>query len=265
MKKIALITAAALALSSCQTTDGGRSAAIMGGAALGGLLGNQFGSGSGRLLATAVGALAGGFLADKVFQSLTEVDKAELSKRTTQVAESSKPNEVITWKAPESGETIRVTAGEIRSVDQTVKLKRISQVEPIPTGAKLQTRVYLAKESIRLRSTPAIEPSNVIGGFKQGDLIQVIAQLPEAKWSAVGQNGTLVGYVASEYLDPNLVKPASKTAKPSLQNGVDLDQVAATESSVSLKTECRTMTYDLDKGSKQANACKQPDGSWSLS
>jgi uncharacterized protein YcfJ len=57
MHKIALVFAAALTLSACQTTNE-QNGAVLGGVA-GGLLGNTIGKGSGKAIATGAGALIG--------------------------------------------------------------------------------------------------------------------------------------------------------------------------------------------------------------
>src|ERR1700732_3821303 len=98
MRKILAVAALSLGLAACQhpgpygtgpgpgdigmnKTTGG----ALVGAAAGGLLGNQFGSGSGKGAMTALGVIAGGLLGSQVGKSLDQADIA-YANRTTQTA-----------------------------------------------------------------------------------------------------------------------------------------------------------------------------------
>ncbi len=78
------------------------------GAALGGLLGSQFGSGSGQLAATAAGAVIGGLLGSEVGRSLDDVDRMRAEQAQYQAA-SAPIGETIVWSNPDSGNSGTIT------------------------------------------------------------------------------------------------------------------------------------------------------------
>ena len=77
---------------------------LVGGVA-GGLLGNQFGHGGGRIAATAVGALAGAYIGNAVGRSMDETDKLKMS----QALENNRVQQSTSWKNPDSGASYTVT------------------------------------------------------------------------------------------------------------------------------------------------------------
>ncbi len=74
----------------------------LGGAALGGLLGSQFGSGRGKLVTTAVGVLIGALAGSEVGKSLDRADKA-YADRAVSRAHAAPIGETIKWNNPKSG------------------------------------------------------------------------------------------------------------------------------------------------------------------
>lgn len=87
MKQI-IVLVVALSLAACATDPGTREqekqgAAAVAGAVIGGLVGNQFGGGTGRALMTAAGAVAGGFLGNHIFKKTA---KSEYEKDAAQRA-----------------------------------------------------------------------------------------------------------------------------------------------------------------------------------
>ena len=80
----------------------------LGGAALGGLLGSQFGSGTGQLAATAAGVVLGGLVGSEVGRSLDDVDRMRAEQAQYQAA-SAPIGETIVWSNPDSGNYGSVT------------------------------------------------------------------------------------------------------------------------------------------------------------
>lgn len=80
----------------------------LGGAALGGLLGSQFGSGTGQLAFTAAGAVLGGLLGSEVGRSLDDVDRLRAEEAQYQAA-SAPIGETIVWSNPDSGNSGTIT------------------------------------------------------------------------------------------------------------------------------------------------------------
>ena len=72
---IAAVLVGAVALAGCQDMGQKQGVGTLVGAAGGGLLGSQFGSGTGKLAATAAGVLVGGWLGNSVGASLDRSDQ----------------------------------------------------------------------------------------------------------------------------------------------------------------------------------------------
>ena len=100
MKRI-IVCAAVVALaggcaSDPQTrTDQKQGASVVAGAVIGGLIGNQFGGGTGRALMTAAGTVAGGFLGNHIFKKTA---KSEYEKDAAQRAlNNAASGQEVTW------------------------------------------------------------------------------------------------------------------------------------------------------------------------
>ncbi len=75
----------------------------LGGAALGGLLGSQVGSGKGKLAATGAGVLLGAFLGHGIGKSLDNADRAAMGQSQQQALEYTPSNQAVPWRNPDSG------------------------------------------------------------------------------------------------------------------------------------------------------------------
>lgn len=106
MHKLMLIPALAmiLALPACQTDGMGNKQMVgtAGGAALGGLLGNQFGGGTGKTIATVAGVLIGGWAGNEIGSSLDKADRGAMQSAQYQ-AYSAPVGQQIVWNNPQSG------------------------------------------------------------------------------------------------------------------------------------------------------------------
>ena len=110
IRKITIVALMAVALAGCQTNGYGQKqvGGTLLGAGLGGLLGSQFGSGSGKLVATGLGVFAGGLIGNEVGKSLDRADRAYLYQATERAA-AAPVGETITWRNPRSGNYGSVT------------------------------------------------------------------------------------------------------------------------------------------------------------
>ena len=109
MKRIpVLCLALALGLGACATDPGTRTqqkqtGSVVAGAVIGGLVGNQFGGGTGRVLMTAAGAVAGGFLGDHLFKKHA---KSEYEKDAAQRAlNNAASGQKVTWSDSRTNES----------------------------------------------------------------------------------------------------------------------------------------------------------------
>lgn len=104
MRRMTLIaaTAIALAVSGCADTGPRQTVGGLTGAALGGLLGAQFGSGTGQLVTTGAGVLIGGLLGSEIGRSMDQVDRMQANQAVVQ-AQSAPIGQQINWNNPNSG------------------------------------------------------------------------------------------------------------------------------------------------------------------
>lgn len=100
----AMLLCAALSLIGCETDNWGQKQTIgtLGGAAAGGLLGSQFGKGSGKIALTALGVAGGAFLGNEIGASLDKADRAALAQAQTR-AYTAPVGQTIQWNNPQNG------------------------------------------------------------------------------------------------------------------------------------------------------------------
>jgi surface antigen len=79
------------------------------GAAAGGLVGSQFGSGQGKGVATLLGVLAGGVAGSQIGASLDRADRDRLHRTTETALETGAPGQPLPWRNPENGNHGTVT------------------------------------------------------------------------------------------------------------------------------------------------------------
>lgn len=108
-----LVVAAGLALAGC-AQDRGTNETIggVGGAVLGGLLGSQFGSGSGRLIATGAGAVLGGLAGSSIGRTMDEVSRQKMNRTTQATLEHVADDQTSTWSNPNNNAQGSVTPVE---------------------------------------------------------------------------------------------------------------------------------------------------------
>ena len=110
MKSKTVIAAMMIALLSTACAGQGEKQTVgtLGGAALGGLLGSQFGSGTGKLAATGAGVFIGALIGSEIGRSMDDVDRMKAN-RAINAAHSAPVGETITWNNPDSGHSGTVT------------------------------------------------------------------------------------------------------------------------------------------------------------
>lgn len=107
MKQI-IVCVVAVVLAACASdpqtrTDQKQGASVVAGAVIGGLIGNQFGGGTGRALLTAAGTVAGGFLGNSIFRRTA---KSEFERDAAQRALSQGASgQRFTWSDPRTHES----------------------------------------------------------------------------------------------------------------------------------------------------------------
>lgn len=153
---------AVLALPACQQTgpggrwgDVGQKEAVgtLGGAALGGYLGNQIGGGTGKTIATVAGVLLGGWAGNEIGSSLDRADRAEIGRAQTQ-AYAAPIGKQIVWENPQSGNYGTIT--------------------PVRNGRDPSTGAYCRE----------YQTTVTVGGRKQAAYGQACQQ-PDGSWEVV--------------------------------------------------------------------------------
>ncbi len=99
----------AAAAQNCSNWSGGALVGTLGGAALGGFLGSQIGSGTGQLAFTGAGVLVGGLVGNQIGKALTCEDQQQVSQTTQSTLETQQTGTSVAWKNPDSGNSGSVT------------------------------------------------------------------------------------------------------------------------------------------------------------
>ncbi len=109
LRTLVAVLAIALTATACAGRTGPKqTVGTLGGAAVGGLIGSQIGSGKGRLIATGAGVFLGGLIGSEIGRSMDEVDEIK-RERALRTASRAPIGETITWKNPDSGNYGSVT------------------------------------------------------------------------------------------------------------------------------------------------------------
>ena len=111
MRLTSLVVATGLLLAACaqQQNAPKQTVGTLAGAAAGGLLGAQFGSGTGQLVGVALGALGGAFLGSEIGKSMDTVDRQEAARTQHQALEYNRTGQASSWSNPDNGNTGTVT------------------------------------------------------------------------------------------------------------------------------------------------------------
>ena len=111
MKKLFIkycsVLLASFAIIACNGTkqDLGTGAGLL----VGGLIGSQFGSGSGKIAATIIGAGAGALVGRAIGHHLDEKDKQIVAHKSQSALESAPTNKSVPWKNPDNGHSGSIT------------------------------------------------------------------------------------------------------------------------------------------------------------
>lgn len=122
MKKslfIATLCLAGVSVASCSWNEK-RSETLGGvaGAVLGGVVGSKVGRGTGRNAAIVIGATLGAMWGQDIAKGLSDVDKIFHERTTSDTLEYGEPGEEVSWSNPDSGNSGTVTAGDTYQNDE---------------------------------------------------------------------------------------------------------------------------------------------------
>lgn len=102
MQKSLLVAAlaASMLLAGCETRQ---DTGTLVGAVAGGLIGNQFGKGGGRVAATLAGAVVGGIVGNEIGRSLDARDRQLAREAEYDAWERGEPGRPVRWRNPDNG------------------------------------------------------------------------------------------------------------------------------------------------------------------
>lgn len=102
-KTFVLLAAVPLLLSACSGSFNKQDSGTVIGALAGGILGNQVGKGSGKVLATVAGAVVGGIVGSEIGKSLDENDRRAAAEAEYYALEKGQSGNATPWRNPDSG------------------------------------------------------------------------------------------------------------------------------------------------------------------
>ena len=111
----------------------------IGGAVAGGLLGSQFGGGSGKIFTSVGGALLGAWAGGQIVRNLSQADQGYYSQAASQ-AYSAPTGQTVTWMNPQSGAQGTITPVRTGTNNATGEVCREYQ-QTITVGGKTE-RAY---------------------------------------------------------------------------------------------------------------------------
>jgi len=137
-KTVAAATLIALLAAACSSNPYGEKQTVgtLGGAAIGGLLGSQFGDGTGQLVATGAGVLIGGLIGSEVGRTMDEQDRMQANQAVTEAHQASL-GETIVWNNPDSGNSGTVTPVRDGSTSSGLYCREFQQT--ITVGGETET------------------------------------------------------------------------------------------------------------------------------
>ena len=100
---LAVLAVLPLALTGCGPDTSKADTGLVVGAVAGGLLGNQFGKGTGRVLATAAGAVVGGIVGSEIGRSMDRQDRILAQQAELDALERGESGRPLKWRNPDNG------------------------------------------------------------------------------------------------------------------------------------------------------------------
>ena len=258
MKKIYLAVAIILIVTvfGCQHSNLSKSSVGTGvGAVLGGIGGKILGDGKNEV--ALIGAVASGWIGNRIGQYLDDQDKQKLSQSSQEAITT---GETQTWKNPETKNSGQVAVVDERKEETDIKVRVLKdRVEKVPPLEMVGQRYILTSDS-NLRGGPS-KDYKVLTVLESGTVVDTIGKVQDKPWMMIGQN-----QVGNGFIHTSLIEEAPTDAEPSeelVQQGESQGEIA--EESVSVSRTCRTVrqTVTLEDGTTQEEeitACQGPNG-----
>jgi surface antigen len=189
-------TLAGALLSGCGTQATKEDTGAVVGAVGGAAVGSQVGGGNGRTAAVIVGAAAGGVLGAKYGRYLDERDRQNVTHATERALATNAPQ---AYTAHDSGAKVTVTPGP--STYENALRVQIKVSPQVDTNYPLRAdrRTVFAMTDMDLRSAPRLT-SKTTRVYRRWEQAEVVAIVPNSQYRLVSIDGTAVGYAREVYL-----------------------------------------------------------------
>jgi len=219
----------------------------------GAVLGAQFGSGTGQLIATAAGAVGGLFLGGEIGKRLGGQDQKGIAATTERALET---GETQTWKNPDTGvsTTAHVRETTYRPAPVAAGSGREGVVWRVPPMDLIE-RDYEATTTTNVRGGPGTDYA-VMDQLRRGERVRVVGKMTEADWYMISEGGIGRGFVHAD-----LLRPASGGTTAARPSSSDAGGVSARKCSL-ITQEVRMPDGALE--TRQARACRNEQGNWEL-
>jgi surface antigen len=103
MRRLILVALAALPLAACGPNANKADVGLGSGAVIGGVIGNQFGRGDGKILGTVAGAFIGGVIGHDIGRQLDQRDRMLAQKAEFEAFERGPSRQPYRWRNPDNG------------------------------------------------------------------------------------------------------------------------------------------------------------------
>jgi uncharacterized protein YgiM (DUF1202 family) len=213
-----------LLLSACESMGNKEGWGTTIGAGLGGVIGSQFGHGSGRLVATGLGVAIGGFVGNRIGAYLDEQDKQRM---TASMQAAAVTGQSQSWSNPRSGASGSVTVTGQRTssgeVNVPVLKDRVQEVPPLD----LIGATYKATGTANVRGGPGSDYKTT-GSLKAGQAVNVIGKVQGADWYLISEGEAASGFVYARLLAPAPEATVAAASGPKGETGTAVVQAKQT-------------------------------------
>jgi len=238
------------------------------GAVAGGVGGYLIDSKNGTLV-TLGGAALGGLLGNQLCELLSPQQQEAVAQQTAQALQEGRDGRPVQWE--DSGGLQGVfTTSDTRTETRSVQIVRNRAIET-PENLEVIGGPYRATTAATIRSGPS-RGAGRVASLAAGDTFTAAGQVRDpngATWILVEQEGVATGYVTA-----NAVTPERQTADTPIgvrERGSER-AVASSDAmveTVTASTKCRTATSNIKTTSGESatnalRACKGSDGTWEI-
>ena len=249
----------AMLLAGCMASNGGQKQTIgtIGGAVAGGLLGAQFGSGKGQIVAAIAGTALGAYVGSEIGRYLDEQDRSAQAEATQSVLERETPTRVA-WSNPETGVKGQVESSPVRR--ETV-YKTVYKTEEVRSSPKMNLlgQDYQATKAANVRAEPTTD-SDVVNALRAGEVFHAVGHVSGKNWILAARGNQTIGYVHQSLVEP----VAGQSTEPTI---VYTPPAIKGVKRVAVPVERRTVTrkVTLADGSVKKESidfCRPETGAW---